>query len=179
MDTNTESPSTAIDPQRIFQITKPDPKLLTYFFFKSLVTGPGFPFVFLYHYVLYRTLKYRFSEEGVNESWGKLWKKEIYLTYHRIQDIHISRDVFQRWMGLATIHIQTASGSSKPEMSIDGILEYEMLRDYLYSRMRGGQPSEKEQATISPPGGETDATSVLTEIRDELHSIRETLESSR
>ena len=67
----------------------------------------------------YETLKYRFDESGVSMSWGLLWRREIHLTYRRIQDIHLTRGLIQRWMGLATVAIQTASGSSGPEMSIE------------------------------------------------------------
>ncbi len=69
--------------------------------------------------------------------WGVLFQREVLLTYRRIQDIHVTRDLIQRWLGLATVSIQTASGSSSPEMKIEGILQAEELRDYLYQKMRG------------------------------------------
>ena len=40
-------------------------------------------------------------------------------------------------MGLATVSIQTAAGSANPELTIDGVLEAEALRDFLYTKMRG------------------------------------------
>ena len=33
-----------------------------------------------------------------------------------------TRNIIQRWLGLATISIQTASGSSSPEVNVEGIL---------------------------------------------------------
>src|SRR6187431_816691 len=85
----------------------------------------------------YQTLRYHFDDAGISMSWGILFRREIYLTYRRIQDIHLTRNILQRWMGLATVSVQTASGSSSPEMSIEGLLEAEQLRDYLYGKMRG------------------------------------------
>ena len=52
-------------------------------------------------------------------SWGILFRKQIYLTYRRIQDIHVTRNIFHRWFGLAAVAVQTASGTSGAEMTID------------------------------------------------------------
>ena len=49
-------------------------------------------------------------------------------------------------MGLATIAIQTASGNAGPEMSIEGILQADTLRDYLYSKMRGARGDASDRA---------------------------------
>jgi len=159
--------SPAFDPS---QITRPDPVLLKYYFLSALITGPGFPFVFLYLYFKYHTLKYSFDESGVSMAWGILFRQEIHLTYRRIQDIHLTRNIVQRWMNLATVAIQTASGSSGPEMSVEGILAAEPLRDYLYAQMRGvhGEVSSglaTEPDTISDAD---EALNLLKEIRDLL-----------
>ena len=69
-------------------------------------------------------------------SWGILMRREIYITYRRIQDIHLTRNIIQRWLGLATISIQTASGSSSPEMNVEGILEADALRDFLDPKLK-------------------------------------------
>jgi putative membrane protein len=126
----------------------------------------------------YRTLRYSFDDEGVSMAWGVLFRREINLTYRRIQDIHVTRNLFQRWMGLATVAIQTASGSSAPEMSIEGILRYEELRDFLYSRMRGarGETEAKAGAPSTEPADE--ALTLLREIRDGLIALRGTGDAS-
>lgn len=38
-------------------------------------------------------------------SWGILFPREVHLTYRRIQDIHLTRNVLQRWMRLDTVGI--------------------------------------------------------------------------
>lgn len=151
-------------------ITRPDKRLMRYYVIVSLLTGPGFPFVLLPLFFKYETLKYRFDESGVSMSWGILFRREIYLTYRRIQDIHLTRNILQRWMGLATVSIQTAAGSSSPEMSIDGILEAEALRDYLYAKMRGAK-GESDDQTL--PAGQEPADEALTLLRQIRDSIRE------
>jgi uncharacterized protein len=158
-------------------IVRPDKSLFWYYLFAAIVTGPGFPIVFLVLFFKYETLRYRFDDSGVSMSWGILFRREIYLTYRRIQDIHLTRNILQRWMGLATVSVQTASGSSSPEMSIEGILEADALRDFLYQQMRGvrehhdgaSAPAGKEGSAVSP-GDE--ALQLLREIRDALKLAR-------
>jgi len=173
--TSTEG-SSHFDPTTI---TRPDPALLRYYLVVSLLTVVGFPFVFLPLYFKYHTLKFRFDESGVSMSWGILFRREIHLTYRRIQDIHLTRNLIQRWMGLATVGIQTASGSSGPEMSIEGVLQAEQLRDYLYAEMRGAKGEVNvagvsgSESALDAAAPEDEALALLREIRDELRRLAE------
>lgn len=171
-------------------ITRPDPSLMNYYTIISLLTVVAFPFVILPMYFKYRTLQYAFDEKGVQMSWGMIFRREIYLTYRRIQDIHVSRNVIQRWLGLATVSVQTASGSSGAEMSIEGIRQPERLRDYLYAKMRGAQDGpvataegnsvsadDTDSSAQGTPGQPVDdldaeALALLRAIRDELRAVR-------
>ena len=128
-------------------LTRADPKLLWLYGLRTLsfcLLGPWFLLAMVPLYFKYHTLRYRFDEEGIGMSWGILWRREIYLTYARIQDIHLSRGLFERWLGLATIQLQTASGNSSSDMSIVGLLEFELVRDFLYSRMRGAEAERSD-----------------------------------
>jgi putative membrane protein len=129
-----------------FAITRPAPVLLAYYALVSLVTGPAFPLVLLPLFCKYVTLRYRFDEKGISMSYGVLFRRETLLTYRRIQDIHLTHNIVQRWLGLATVSIQTASGAAGAEMAIEGILEAEALRDFLYQRMRGARGLDWEEA---------------------------------
>ena len=152
------------DPRKL---QRPDSSLMKYYVLTSLLTGPGFLIVFWPLLFKYETLRYKFEDDGMSMSWGILFRHEINLTYRRIQDIHVTRNIIQRWLGLATVSIQTASGSASPEMSIEGILEPEKLRDYLYSKMRGarGLDDERDQTAEQP---RDEALDLLREIRDLL-----------
>ena len=147
------------------RIERPDASLLKYYLIMALLTGPGFLFAAPPLYFKYHTLRYRFDSEGMSMSWGILMRREIYVTYRRIQDIHLTRNILQRWLGLATVSIQTASGSSTPEMSVEGILEADALRDYLYTKMRGAREHHEETATTSATPAD-EALVLLREIRD-------------
>jgi putative membrane protein len=169
------SPNSDFDP---FQITRPDSALLKYYFLVSLLSGPAFPLALIPLLFKYETLRYRFDESGVSMSWGFLFRRETYLTYRRIQDIHLTRNLLQRWMGLATVSVQTASGSATPEMSIEGVLAADQLRDFLYSQMRGAKGEAAATATDATPetaaraaGEDDEALTLLREIRDELRRL--------
>ena len=144
---------------------------MKYYFLCALLTGPLFPITILPLFFKYETLKYRFDESGVSMSWGFLWRREIHLTYRRIQDIHLTRGLIQRWMGLATVAIQTASGNSGPEMSIEGILEADQLRDYLYTKMRGARGESSTPDQESEVNSDDEALSLLIEIRDSMQQL--------
>ncbi len=150
-------------------ITRPDRALMTYYVICSCFAFIGFPFVFLPLWIKYVTLEYKIDDDGVSMSWGFLFRKQILLTYRRIQDIHVKRNIIHRWLGLADVAIQTASGTSGAEMTIVGIRRPELLRDYLYSQMRGAKDDSAHPETPQH-SAQDEALQLLTEIRDALRT---------
>ena len=157
---------------RAEEIARPDPTLMRYFVLCSLLAGPFFPIALIPLFCKYVTLRYRFDDSGIAMQWGVLFRKEIYLTHRRIQDIHLTRNIVQRWFGLATVAVQTASGSATPEMSVEGILEADQLRDYLYGKMRGAR-GENSTDQESETEESDEALVLLTEIRDSMRKLAE------
>jgi uncharacterized membrane protein YdbT with pleckstrin-like domain len=155
--------------ERVFAIRRPSRKLLWLYLIRSLFATVAMPIVFLPLYFKYHTLQYHFDAKGVRVSWGILFRREVYLTYGRIQDIHVTAGLFERWLGLGTVEVQTASGSSSAELSIVGLEQYLEVRDFLYSVMRGLREH--------PP--ESDVKQLLEGIRDELKKTRAALEQRR
>ena len=157
----------------VYRIERPDPSLMTYYLLACLLTGPLFPIFIIPSYFRYHTMRYRFDPEGISMRWGILFRREINLTYSRIQDIHLTSNLIERWLGLARVQIQTASGSSSAEMTIEGIKEYEMVRDFLYSRMRGHAVHAGAPAA---PAGPTDplleVAATLREVASVLRDLR-------
>jgi uncharacterized membrane protein YdbT with pleckstrin-like domain len=151
-------------------LRRPSKKLLWLYFWHSLAGLVIQPFVFLPLFFKYHTLEYHFEERGIRASWGILFRKEIFLTYGRIQDIHVRSGIIQRWLGLGTVEIQTAAGNASAELSIDGLEDYLAVRDFLYSRMRGAHASVNAAAPADA------VATVLSEIRDDLRQLRERLE---
>ena len=148
---------------------------MKYYFLTSLLAGPFFFIPLIPLYFRYHTLHYDFDEEGISMRWGILFRREITLTYARIQDIHLTSNLIERWLRLARIQIQTASASASAEMTIEGLHEFEMLRDYLYTRMRGVKHGAPASAQVTAAGAPSDLASALREVAAELRAVREAL----
>jgi membrane protein YdbS with pleckstrin-like domain len=161
---------------RVFAISRPAPALFRYYVFCSLAAGPLFFIPLIPLYFRYHTMKYEFDSEGISMSWGILFRRQLTLTYARIQDIHLTSNLLERWLGLGRVQIQTASASSDAEMTIEGLHEFELVRDYLYTRMRGvkAPPAAASPSPTAHPVGE-DVSAALREVAAELRAVREAL----
>jgi putative membrane protein len=156
-------------------IERPHPNLLKMYFLQALVTLFAFPITIVPLYFRYHTLRYKFDEEGISARWGIIFHREVYLTYRRIQDIHVTRNLFERWLGIGKVAIQTAAGSSSAELTLEGMEHYEAVRDWLYARMRGTQPAGAPPSASAPPV-ESDVVALLRSIQSELEGARRALE---
>jgi putative membrane protein len=164
--------SAPIDAQKIYSITGPEPVLLTLYLLRSLASLVFFPLVFIPLWIRYATLRYQFDGESVRKSYGLVFRHEDLVQYARIQDLHLSRSLLERWLGLATIQIQTASGSAAAEMTIEGLTNFEEVRDFLYARMRGARFGEEEIPDVPTAEPVDEVVELLTAIRDELRFLR-------
>lgn len=167
----------------IFALERPHSSLWTLYLIRSIFTGPAIILSLPLLYFRYYTLRYRFDNEGVHMRVGILFRREVNLTYARIQDIHLRSGFIQRWLGLADLQIQTASGNAGAELVIEGFKEYEAIRDFLYSRMRGTRSDSQlpaaPAATTNHSATDPKTAAILLEIRDELRRTREALESQK
>ena len=158
----------------------PDRKLLTYYVLSSLLLGPLCLFWLVPMYFRYHTLRYEIDEEGITMRWGILFRREVSLTFARIQDIHLTSNFVERWLGLGKIQVQTASGSASAEMTLEGVLAYEALRDFLYERMRGARGGRATGAGASRLHGEPAEATALTDalhaVAGELRAVRRLIE---
>ena len=155
-------------PREIAAIERPSEQLLKLYVLTAIATVFVFPVTMLLLYFRYHTMRYRFDEEGIHMRWGILMRHEVMLNYSRIQDIQLRSHVIERWLGLARIEIQTASGSAGSEMVLEGLLNFVAVRDFLYSRMRG--------AHHPAPEAPDSLTAVLGEVAAELRGIRQAIE---
>ncbi len=112
-------------------LTRPDRALFTYYVLLSLTAVLASPLVLLPLYFHYHTLHYTFDDEGISMGYGVLFRREMHLTYARMQDIHLSQNVLERWLGIGTVTVQTAGGGGGGNLRIKGVRELEEIRDYL------------------------------------------------
>lgn len=156
---------------------RPDPALRSYYLLMAVLTLPAIFVTLPLFMARYHTLRYRLDEHGVWMRVGLLFSKESNLTYRRIQDVHVTRGLIQRWFGISSVAIQTASGSATAEITIEGVRDADALRDFLYARMRGAR-DEPEHARADEAGQSPgdEALMLLREVRDALKSLGERLE---
>ena len=184
--------SAHVDEAAIHQIERPHPNLWKYYSLCCLVVLPLAPILLPIHWFRYYSMRYRFTDEGVSMSWGVLFRRQILLNYARIQDIHLQSNLVERWLGLGRLLIQTASGSATAEMTLEGLQEFEAVRDFLYSKMRGvrdhgqviavhavphaGAAPAGFLVNASHPGEADELAAILREIAAEVRSLRESME---
>jgi membrane protein YdbS with pleckstrin-like domain len=169
----------------VLTVQRPSPSLLTYYFFQSFLWGPLFFILLIVQYLRYRTLRYAFDQTGVTVQWGSWSHHEITVAYTRIQDIHLRSNVIERWLRLARIEVQTASGNADVEITLEGIHEYVAVRDFLYAKIHDlAQEMPLYTAPQAISGGATTPEGdmhrgsdqaiiqVLHDVAHELHGIR-------
>lgn len=154
-------------PPQIAALERPEPALLKYYVLKAIASTVAFPLVMPLLYFRYHTMRYRFDAEGIHMRWGIIVRREVMLNYSRIQDIQLHANLFERWLGLARIEIQTASGSAGAQMTLEGLLNFVAIRDFLYSRMRGARHAA--DAATAP----STVAQALLEVAGELRAIRQ------
>jgi uncharacterized membrane protein YdbT with pleckstrin-like domain len=163
------------DDAAILQIERPHPNLWTYYILACLVIPPLFPFLILPAWFRYHTMRYRFTDEGISMCWGILFRREIIINYARIQDIHLRSNFVERWFGLSRILVQTASGNAGAEMALEGLNNFEDVRDFLYSKMRGVKDTPHSNSPETLSSVDAELVTTLREVAAELRSLRESL----
>jgi uncharacterized membrane protein YdbT with pleckstrin-like domain len=169
-----------VNADAILALERPKPALWKLYVIRSILSGPFAVLALPILYFRYHTLRYRFDGEGIHMKVGILFRREVNVTYARIQDIHLSSGILQRWLGLADVQIQTASGTAGAELTIEGFHQSEEIRDFLYSRMRGSRdkaPPLPAVISAATQAGNDEMVSLLLGIRDELRQTRELLQS--
>lgn len=161
----------------VLAIERPHKDLWTYYLVSSLAFLFLFPIAAVVLRFKFQTLRYRFTDEGISMSWGILFRRETIINYARIQDIHLRSNLIERWLGLARVLVQTASGNAGAEMTIEGVKEFELVRDFLYSRMRGVVDHPKAARPEGESAGSGDLAAALREVAAELRETRKLLEA--
>lgn len=163
------------DEAEIHAIERPHHNLWTYYWLSSLVVLPAAPILLPYYWFRYHSMRYKFTDEGISMSWGILFRRQVIINYARIQDIHLRSNVVERWLKLARVLVQTASGSTGAEMTLEGLQEFEAVRDFLYSKMRGVKDHGVKPHATPASTADAELAAALREVARELRETRTAL----
>lgn len=153
---------------------------LTIFFVTLFFFVPIIVIVILVAYWIekyYNTILYKFTENEMVWRRGVWFKTTGIVPYNRITNIDIEQGPLSRKFGIASLKIQTAGYSvstrASAEIKIEGIEEFEGLRELIMGFVRGKKPVAVE--TYEKEGAKGEASS---EVLNELVKIRKLLEKS-
>ena len=81
---------------------------------------------------------YRFDAEEMVLRTGILSRNERHVPYHRFQNIDLEQNPIHRWLGVAKVRLETASGG-KPEavISVLKLAEVEAMRERVFAPRKG------------------------------------------
>lgn len=77
----------------ILALERPEPALFKLYLIRAILSGPLIFLTLPLLYFRYHTLRYRFDAEGIHMKVGILFRREVNVTYARIQDIHLSSGI--------------------------------------------------------------------------------------
>ena len=117
----------------------------------------------------YDTIVYRLTENEIIWRRGVWFKKTGVVPYSRITNIDVTQGPISRKLGIAALKIQTAgySGQARAEIKIDGIEQFEELRELIMGFVKGKKPIAVETY---------EEENIDLKILDELVKIRKLLE---
>lgn len=116
-----------------------------------------FLFTFWWIGKYYQTMKYKLTGHEMTWRRGVWFRNTGIVPYNRITNVDITQGPISRALGIASLRIQTAgysaSKAASSEISIEGIKEFEDLREFIMGMVRGGkavavESYQKEDSTV-------------------------------
>lgn len=129
-------------------------------------------------YLWITNLKYSIEEERVVIHKGIVTKKSVSIPYAAITDFTLSRSLYERWLDIGTLLIQTAGQGAQAgghEGRIEGLIDFEGLHTSLRAKVksfRGSSQNEKPRETQPS----TPNLDVMQSILDEVKKINRKLD---
>lgn len=119
----------------------------------------------------YGSIAYTLTEKEIIWRRGVWFKNTGIVPYDRVTNVDIAQGPLSRALGIAALKVQTAgySGQQKAEIRLEGVIEFEELREFIMGFIRGEKPRAVQ----------TFATTEVSQSRilEELVRIRKILEN--
>ncbi len=124
-----------------------------------------------------RNLSFRIADERITIFKGILTKSQQNIPYRAVTDFMLQRTLFDRYLGIGSICIQTAGQSHTAtgyEGILSGLMDYDNLHRELRTRLKQLHPTS-DSATAAESTAPEDGNTLI-QILGELRSIRSLLE---
>jgi uncharacterized membrane protein YdbT with pleckstrin-like domain len=130
----------------------------------------------------FRTADYRLGDDDIEYRRGVFFRQKTTVPYNRITNVDAAQGPVQRLLDAGKVSVHTAGygGQMGAELTIDGVADFEDIKDQILAKVRRRPPEatesdEAEETAVARPvrGRETD------EMLEELRRIRELLERGR
>ena len=96
----------------------------------------------------YLSFRYRLGPDELIIREGIVTRNERHVPYARIQNIDLVQNPFHRWLNVAEVRVETASGV-RPEaiMRVLSLSSVEAMREHVFRQKRAARPSPEEDAS--------------------------------
>lgn len=126
-------------------------------------------------------LTYFIDDERITIHKGFLTKIQQNIPYRAITDFMLHRSLFDRWLGIASLRVQTAGQSNMQathgyEGNLAGLTDWEPLVETLRAKVKALHGGGMVSAGKNVPAETIPLNALLEEILHELQAIRKTLE---
>ncbi|WP_158059271.1 PH domain-containing protein [Halorussus halophilus] len=134
----------------------------------------------------FRTADYRFTDQEIEFRRGVFFQQKTTVPYNRVTNVDATQGPIQRLVDAGQVGIHTAGygGQMGAELTIDGVSDYEAIKDQILAKTRRRPPEATESGETDAPGREnstprSEPTAETPEVLAELRRIRELLEQGR
>jgi uncharacterized membrane protein YdbT with pleckstrin-like domain len=129
-----------------------------------------------------KNLRYIIEDDRVIIHQGILTKVQKNIPYRAVTDFILHRSLYDRFLGIASIRIQTAGQTQTPtgyEGNIAGLIEWEDLHKDLRNRIKALHPYSAALGMTEKAPAATSESDLLRLVLDELRAIRKAIEGQR
>ena len=126
------------------------------------------PFILFFYKLWVNNLSYIIKGSSITIYKGIFTKIEQNIPNSKVTDFVLYRDLFDRFLGLGSIKVQTAgaSGESGFEGVLNGILDYKEVHKNLRDKLVATQASVSNQSVDSSSSDDMVLVDILAELKD-------------
>ncbi len=162
----------------IIGLSRPLFALFLFFFEALFIAGP----VYVYHHIEYVSFTYELAEKEIAIRQGVFTRETTVIPYERIQNINTRRTLMERFLGLATLEIDTAGANPTmaegllPGVSNKDLLIREMMDRVEREKARGDHGYGSSHPSSGSGAGLPSERELLADILKELVQLKHQLQ---